>query len=282
MLLAALCFSAMSAFAKEATRTLPSQQVVLVRASITLLLSLAIVWHRGLALRGNRPGLLVARGVFGTISLSCYYLSLAELPLADATIIQHTSPVLTALLAAAVLGERVTGRVLLATVAALAGVALMVRPGAGGHALPLVPSLLALLGAFAAAAVYVTVRRLRAHDDAHVIVLYFPLVAVPASLPLALPVWRAPDAREWMLLAGVGVTTQLAQLFMTRGLALESAARATSMNYMQIVFNLLLGVALFAEWPTAGTVLGALIVVGSTIALAWGRAAPPSPATPAG
>src|SRR5688572_19659105 len=64
MLVASLCFSAMSVMAKQAAVTLPSQQIVLVRAAITLLLSLATLHHLGISPRGKRPGLLILRGVF--------------------------------------------------------------------------------------------------------------------------------------------------------------------------------------------------------------------------
>lgn len=283
MLASTLCFSVMSALVKLATERLPSQEVVLVRAVLTLLLSYATLRHLGRSLRGNRPGLLILRGLLGTASLSCFYFSIANLPLADATVIQHTSPVLTSLLAAGLLGERLSPGVLLATAASLGGVALVVRPaGLGGAALSPVAVGVAMAGALAAALVYVTVRRLRDSDDPLVVVFYFPLVAVPVTLPTALPVWIWPTATEWLVLAGVGLSTQLAQVCMTRGLALEPAGRATSMNYMQIVFSMALGVALFAEWPSATTIAGAAVIVGATLALAWsraGRAPPPSEPT---
>jgi drug/metabolite transporter (DMT)-like permease len=277
MLASALFFSVMSVLAKQASVRLATQQVVLVRAIVSLVLSYATLRHLGIGLRGNRTGLLVLRGLLGTLSLSCLYYSLSVLPLADATVIQHTAPVLTALCAALTLGERLSGKVLVATVASLGGVALMVRPpGGDGPALDPVAVGVALVGALAAAAVYTLVRRLREHDDPHRVVFYFPLVAVPVTRPTALPVWQWHTPLEWLILVGVGVSTQLAQVAMTRGLALEPAGRATSMNYMQIVFNMAFGVVLFAEWPAATTVLGAAIVVGATAALAWSasRAAP--------
>jgi drug/metabolite transporter (DMT)-like permease len=271
MLLAALCFSVMSVFAKAAMARLPSQEVVLVRVVFTLVLSLATIARLGISPRGNRPGLLALRGLFGTVSLSCFYYGIAHLPLAAATIIQHTSPVLTALFAAVVLRERITTALSLATLASLGGVALMVSPTllTGAHPIDPLAVAISLAGAVAAASVYLTVRQLRASDDTHVIVLYFALVSVPVSLPFALSVWRWPTAIEWLLLAGVGVSTQLAQVYMTRGLQLEPAGRASSMNYMQIVFSMILGVALFHEWPHLTTVLGAAVVVGATAVLAW-------------
>jgi drug/metabolite transporter (DMT)-like permease len=54
-----------------------------------------------------------------------------------------------------------------------------------------------------------------------------------------------PVGAEWLLLLGVGITTQIAQVAMTRGLRLERAARATVVNYLVIflstAYSLVLG-----------------------------------------
>ena len=99
------------------------------------------------------------------------------------------------------------------------------------------------------------------------------------TLPVALPVWRWPDAPEWLALLGVGVFTHLAQLSLTRGLALETAGRAVSLNYLQIVLGAGIGLAWFGEWPDASTLLGAAIIVATTIGLV---VVDPAPAPPRG
>src|SRR5258706_1363402 len=107
MVASALGFSNMSVLVKLACRTLPTGEVVLARAVMTLILSYVMVRHAKLATFGTQRGRLVIRGLLGFSALSCYYLSLARLPLADATTLQNTVPVLTALLAWWLLGERV-------------------------------------------------------------------------------------------------------------------------------------------------------------------------------
>jgi drug/metabolite transporter (DMT)-like permease len=276
MLASALCFSVMGALVKQASLTLPSQEILLARMVVNVALSLAVLRHRGLSLRGGPTGRLILRGVLGTISLACLFYGISHLPFAAVTVIQHTSPIFTALFAAVFLRERVGGSIVVAAVACLAGVGLMVGPGQllGGPALDPLAVGVALCCAIASASVYVTVRGMReVHPD--VIVAYFALVAVPLVAPLALRDWVWPDAGGWLLVLGVGVASQLAQTFMTRGLHLEAAARATAMNYMQIVFNVVLGVVVFAEWPPTTTFLGAAIVVASTLAVTR-RTAPPA------
>ena len=106
MIGAAFFFSLMSACVKTLGDALPSQQIVLVRSVVTLGYSWALVRWAGKALWGTNQRLLLLRGLFGLGGLSCFFWALTALPLADATVLHYTNPVLTALLATVVLDER--------------------------------------------------------------------------------------------------------------------------------------------------------------------------------
>jgi drug/metabolite transporter (DMT)-like permease len=273
MAFGAFWFSLMSLLVKLAGQTLPSQQVVLVRGVITLVLSYALVRHAGVYPWGNDKGLLITRGVFGFVALSLFYFSLTRLPLADASVIQYTNPVITAVLAALVLRERIGPLEALVLLCCLAGVVLITRPSIlfGGEArLPPLYVALALFGAFCSACAYVTIRRLTGEHPL-VIVFYLPMVTVVGTLPLVAPRLVWPTPLEWLVLVGVGVTTQVAQVYMTRGLQLEPAGRATAVGYLQIVFAGVWGALFFGELPDAWSVTGAALIVGSTLALAVWR-----------
>ena len=274
MAASAFFFSVMSLLVKVAGRRLPSQEVVLVRAVITLALAWWAVRHARVPPWGNDRRTLVTRGLLGFAALSCFYYSVTHLPLADATVIQYTNPVYAALLAVPVLGERVRAREMASVLASLAGVVAVTRPsflfGAHEHALDPATVAVGLTGAVMSAGAYVTVRKLRGREDPLVIVFYFALVSTIAGIPLALPnaVW--PTATEWLVLLGIGVTTHLGQVSLTRGLHLERAGRATATGYLQIVFAALWGVLFFGEALDTGTLLGAALIIGSTTALARG------------
>jgi drug/metabolite transporter (DMT)-like permease len=267
----ALAFSVMSLLVKVAGQRLPSQQVVMVRAVITLALSAWAVRRAGVSPWGERRGLLVVRGVLGFTALSAFYYSVVNLPLADATVIQYTNPVYAALFAVPFLGERLRKREVLSVLASLAGVLMVMRPtflfGAGTSLDPAVVAV-GLAGAVFSAAAYLTVRKLGATEHPAVIVFYFALVSTFGSVPTALPGALWPTPLEWLVLLGVGVFTQVGQVCITHGLRLERAGRATATGYLQIVFAALWGVLFFGETPDAGTWLGAGLIVLSTLALA--------------
>lgn len=268
MALAALAFSAMNVLVKQLGTRLPTQEIVFVRALVSLAISLAMLRAAGVRGLGTRRGLLLLRGLWGYAALSCVFFAVAHMPLAEATMIQYLHPTLTALLAAAVLGER-GDRALVASLAlGTAGVVLVVRPALlfGGAAAPLDPVAVAaaLAGAALTAVAYVGVRELSRTEHPLVIVLWFPMVAAPAALPgtLAHGVW--PTGVEWALLAGVGVLAQLGQVWLTRGLALETAGRATALSYLQIAFAVLWGWLFFAELPGPWTGAGAALIAAGT------------------
>lgn len=264
----AFFFSVMSLLVKVVGQDLPTLEVVFVRGLITLLLSWAMVRHAGLSPWGRSKGLLWLRGLLGFTALTCFYYAVVHLPLAEVTVIQYTNPVWTALLAAALLDERLHRIEVVGTLLSLAGVVLVARPsflfGAGVSGLDPVAVGVALAGAVFSAGAYVTVRKLGGSDDPLVIVLYFALVTTVAALPLAAPVWTWPSAAGWAALAGIGVTTQIAQVFMTEGLKRERAGRAMAVGYLQIVFAALWGLLFFAEVPDAWSVVGTLLVVVGT------------------
>lgn len=270
MIASAFFFSAMSLQVKLVGERLPSQEIVLARGIVSLVLSYALLRRAGVSPWGSHRALLLLRGSFGFIGLSCFYYAVTRIPLADATVIQYTSPIWTALLAALVLSEPLSLVVIAAALASFGGVALVARPSVlfGEAGLDPAVAAVALTGALFSAAAYVVVRALREKEDALVIVFYFPLVAVPASLPAVWSDFAMPERWDWLLLLGIGVTTQIAQVFLTRGLALEPAGKAMAITYLQIPFAALWGALVFAHIPSPLTFAGALVIVGASLVVA--------------
>ena len=265
MVLAAFWFSVMSLMVKVAGQRLPGAQMVLARSVIALGLSYTMLRQAGVQPWGQRRGLLVFRGLSGFMGLLCFFYAVPRLPLADVTVLQYTNPIFTALMAALFLREALGRRDLAALAASLAGVVLVAQPsflfGQAPESLPLVPVGVALLGAVFAAAAYTTVRKLRETEHHLVVVFYFPLIATPASVPVmwADALWPTPF--EWLLLVGIGVVSQIGQVYITRGLQAEKAGRAMTMSYVQILFAAIWGLIFFAEVPDVLSILGALLVV---------------------
>lgn len=281
MAYSAFWFSIMSLLVKLAGRRLPSMEIVFVRAVVTLVLSWAMLRRAKLSPWGGRRGLLAVRGIIGFLSLTCFYFGIVHLPLAEATLIQYTNPVFAAILAAVLLHERIGARHAVGVAASLVGVVLVTRPAFlfGAHASAIDPRYagIAFFGAIFSALVYVIVRMLRDTDHPLVVVFWFPLLTVPLALPFAALDWRWPTPLEWLVLLGVGASTQVAQVYMTRGLQLEPAGRATAVGYLQVAFAAAWGILFFGDRPTGWTLAGAAVIVASTVWIGADRKRP-SPA----
>jgi drug/metabolite transporter (DMT)-like permease len=261
LLLGVLSFSLMAACVKQVVDRIPLAEVVLARSLIGVVITGWMLQRARISPWGRRRGLLVGRGLIGSVALLCVFGALRYLPLATATVLQFLYPSLTALLAWPWLGERPGARALAGLGLGWLGVLLVCLPGmSSGAAVPLGVAL-ALGGALFTAMAYVSVRQLGRSEHPWVIVFYFPLVAVPFCLPLVLvdPVLPTPVELLWLL--AVGVFTQLGQLGITHGLTGLPAARATTLTYGQVVFAGLLGWWWFGELPSVFTAAGGLLIL---------------------
>ena len=124
-------------------------------------------------------------------------------------------------------------------------------------------------GAFGSGVAYTLVRKLAITEHPSVIVLYFPMVCLPATLILGGMEFIWPDLTGWAALLGVGLFTQLGQLSLTRAMQVDSASRATSLSYLQIVFAAVLGWLFFSEIPSSATLAGAGLILLGAIVSAW-------------
>jgi drug/metabolite transporter (DMT)-like permease len=279
MVASALAFSLMGLCVKQVGGRIPAAEVVLVRAIVSVALSWWLLQRAGVDPWGERRGLLIVRGAIGTAALLCVYAALAQLPMASATVLQYLYPTITALLAWLMLGERIGKRVLLATTLGWAGVVLVAQPAGllqGATALPPLAVLIALAGALFTSLAYVSVRSLGNSEHPLVIVFYFPLVALPLTLPLVALDPVLPTASELLWLIGVGVFTQVGQVYLTRGLTALPAAQATAISYVQVVFAGLWGWLVFGERIDGWTVAGAGLVLAAMLVSL--RRSPPSAA----
>jgi len=269
MFLSALGFALMGALVKMAgAAEIPLLQIILVRAVISVVLSLSDIARAKVHPLGERRWLLLARGVVGFISLSCVFYAVLNLPFAEATLLQYLHPVFTAGLAFLLLREVPGKGTVICVLLSLVGLGVMLVPntpvtGADGNWLAV---LAGLAGAFGSGLAYTIVRKLASTEHPSVIVMYFPMVCIPAAVLLGVHDFIWPSAIGWLILIGVGCFAQLGQLALTKAMRTDIASRAASFSYIQIVFAALLGMVLFDEMPSLYTLIGAgFIILGAVI-----------------
>ena len=118
----------MTVCVKQLNGRLPVAEVVLCRALISVVLTGVELRLEGVNPWGQRRGLLLARGFFGSVALLCFFQAIASLPLAVATVLQYTYPTFTALAAAVLLKERVQRGIVAAVLVGWVGITLITQP----------------------------------------------------------------------------------------------------------------------------------------------------------
>ena len=270
MLLSALAFALMTAFVKlVSTHNIPVFEIVAARALVSLVISFIDIKRKKIAVWGNNKQLLFARGMTGSLALICVYYAVVTLPLAEATLLQYTYPVFTAVLAFFFLKEKIQRSTMICIMLSLFGLLVMVMPNlsmTGEEVLPWFSVFVALLGALGSAIAYVIVKRLSNSEDSSVIIFYFPLISLPLSIILLGENFVMPNTEAFILLLFVGIFTQIGQVGITKAMQCEVATKVTAFSYIQVVFSIILGFLFFSEVPSVWTLSGgALIIIGALI-----------------
>ena len=287
MLLASLMFALMAVCVKFASAGYGAGEIVLYRSLIGLALMAAVLRGRGTSLVTPVPAMHFWRSLAGTSALCLWFYSLGALPLGTAMTLNYMSSVWIAcfLMGAALLAgpgspARIDGRLFAAVLAGFAGVALVLRPTIAQD--QLWHGLCGLLGGMLAAMAYLQVTALgRAGEPEERVVFYFSLAGVVSGLSLALATTglQAHTARGLALLLAIGLLATAAQWMMTRAYAIGSTLVVASLQYMGIVYSLVLGVWLFHDPLTTPSLAGTALILAAGLAATFFRARTPTAPT---
>jgi drug/metabolite transporter (DMT)-like permease len=245
----------------KATETIPSGEMVFFRSFFALLPVLGYLGH-------------ILRGLVGVASMSLGFFALTRLPLPEATAITYATPLLIVIFSAVLLNERVHFFRWTAVVVGLVGVVIILWPRltvfSGGEALgnaEAVGALAALLAAVLSAFAMMAVRNLVHTERTEAIVTYFFISASVLSL-LTLPFgWVWPTPQQAALLVGAGFFGGIGQLLMTSSYRHADMSVIAPFEYVSLILTIILGYFIFSDVPTLTMILGAIIIVGSGIAV---------------
>lgn len=240
---------------------LPVHEVILARSLISLLACIIPLWRQGVHPLGNNRKYLVLRGAAGFGSLTLYFFTLQRIPLATAVTLQYLAPLFTAVMSWRFLGEKISPMRWASFAVSLVGVALATNFD------PYTPPQFALLGvasALLAAVAYYSISQAKASEHPLVIVLYFPLVAIPITMLLCFWEFHWPSGADWLWLLLTGLFTQTAQVFMTRGYMEEYIGKAAGLKYSGVLFALFWGWLFFGDHYTGGRLWGLTLLLAGT------------------
>ena len=229
--------------------------------------------------RTTRPGILLFRSGAGTVAMILGFYAYQKLPLADANALSFTRTLWLVPLAAFVLKESVGPRRVLATIIGFLGALLMLQPQAQGDAGW--PAVAALASALLLALTVTGMKVMTRDHSTRTLMAWSAALGFVLSMPPALFAWRWPTGPDLALLGVMGVLGVITQACYIQGMSEGDAATMAPIDYTRLVFAVILGYALFGDIPNTMTMLGAGIVMGSTLYITLresrlGKPKPPS------
>ena len=242
-------------------RYLPAYSVLLMiflRNVINLFLMAPSLIRQGKAVfKTDRLSTHALRNLFLYSGNVAWFFGVTQIALADVAALQFTSPLFTAIIAAAFLGERIGGHRMVAILVGFAGALIIIRPGI----IPVnIGTLSILLAAFLYSCAHVVTKRLSDTESGSTVVFYMSVTILIYSAIPAFFVWETPIWADMPAMLGLGITGYATHYCITRSLAVGDASFVIVFDFMRLPFSALLGLMLFTEILDVWTVAGALII----------------------
>jgi len=261
MLLSTFFFAIMNVFIKKASH-FPAMEIVFFRCFISLLLCMAFIARHKIPWKGSNRKRLAARGIFGTIALYTFFITLQQMSLGAAVTIQYLSPIFTTIIAIFLLNEHIRPLQWIFFLVSFSGVILI---KGFDHHIPLWALGVGILSAIASGFAYNMVRSLKEKEHPVVVVLHFQIIGTLAGFGFSIFNWQMPQGIDWFYLLMIGLMTQLGQMNLTRALQMETIANATILNYLGVIYALIFGFFVFdAHYPLL-SLSGIILVLGGVM-----------------
>ena len=224
---------------------------------ILLLLRFIGGWQR---VRTQKLPIHAARNVVHLGAQYAWFYAVAFIPLAEVFALEFTTPIWTLILAALILGEKITVVRVTAVILGFVGVLIILRPGLSPVGLPQVSALLSALGF--AFSTYVMTRRLMRTDTPLTMLFWMVLIQTPLALLAGLDAWIWPTGWTWGWIALVGVGSLTAHYCMARALSLADANVVVPMDFFRMPLAAIVGWLAYAEIVDIWVLVGAAIIFG--------------------
>jgi drug/metabolite transporter (DMT)-like permease len=258
---AVVSFSTMAIAVRE-LRPMGVFEMLFWRTGIAFLIVLALIARPGAgSIKTKRFGLHFVRNAVHFAGQYCWIYALGALTLATVFAIEFTMPVWTAILAALILGERITRPRLVMLVMGLIGVLVILRPGA----LPVeFAAFVMLLGSLCYAAQFIATKRLTSSEAPMAVLFWMSVIQSPVALALAASTWIWPVGIQWAWVTSLGFFSFFAHYCITRALQMGDATLVIPIDFLRLPFIAVVGAVFYAEPFDPMVFVGAIIIFSGT------------------
>lgn len=255
--------------AKQILQDYPLVQFIFLRSLIGLLIFLSISYRFGglKALRTDKLHWHALRTLLAAVAMFGFFYGLSQMPLIDALTLGYTAPLMVTALSSVALGEPVGWRRWSAVSTGFVGVLIMLRPGAEQLDFA---SIAVLLSAFSYACLAITSRSLGRTESSLSLSVY--VIAGPMVLSGLLSLdsdWKTPDAVGILLIVVAAACSVMAWMGIVAAYRRASPAMLAPFEYTALVAGAIAGYLIWDEVPDTWSIIGATMIVGSGLFVAF-------------
>ena len=210
----------------------------------------------------SRPLLHFKRCIAGIIALISIIIALRNLPLATVVSVTFAAPIFTTIFSIFLLNEKVGFYRWLAVMVGFIGIIVISEPGFSSLNFYFIFPIIFCLGL---SYVAITIRRLSTTEPVWLIGFFFSISIMILSFFTFYQNWLLPNLVDLFLLSMIGILGGLANLWLTQSYKLSEVSLVTPVKYLALVFAIIFGYLIWDEIPTTKTLLGAILVIASSI-----------------
>jgi len=210
----------------------------------------------------DRPGLHLLRCLSGLIALVAIFIALRKLPLATVVSISFAAPIFTTIFSIFLLSEKVGIFRWLAVIIGFVGILIITEPGISELNIYYIFPIIFCLGL---SYVAITIRQLSSTEPVWLISFYFSLSITLLSFLTIPNGWVTPSFYDFIILSLIGIFGGVANLWLSQSYKYSEVSLVTPLKYLALVFAIFFGYFIWGEIPTIKTLLGAILVIVSTL-----------------
>ncbi|OGO85798.1 MAG: hypothetical protein A2Y22_02615 [Clostridiales bacterium GWD2_32_59] len=260
ILISALFFSLMNTFAKLCSLPEIEKNFFMTIIAFFFAVAFFIVTKKKIEIKNKKTlFFLLLRSLFGLVGSITYLYAITNLSLADATLLNKTSPIFVILFSMMFLNEKITGKLISTLLIAMTGIIFVINPDMNYS---LIPAIIGLLSGIFSGAAYVTIRYIKNDTNPETIAMTFCVVSIIVSIPLMLITkFELPMGIDILYLIGMGLCVVIAQYTLSIAFVIAKASKISIYTYGEVLISSIIGVAIWNEQIGWATIIGGGLII---------------------
>ena len=261
MILSGVCFVAMHSAAKYLADEVHIFEIVFLRCALVVVILSPFLFKEGKkSLFTKQPKNQIYRIVTNSIAILLFFYGLSISPLSLATVLNFTAPIFTVIFAVIFLKEKLTTHRLISLLLGFIGVMCVLRPDLSLN----LGGLLVLLSSLVWASSLIFIKKLTKTDSAVTISLYAGVGMMPATFAAAYPYLEEINFVQFLFILFIAISGTTAQTLLNSALKRGDLSFLLPLDFLRLIWSVLLGIALFGESTSVFLWLGGLFILGAT------------------